>query len=455
MTLVHTIIAFLVALGVLILFHELGHYWAARWCGVKVLRFSVGFGKPILLKRGRGPDHTEWSIGALPFGGYVKMLDERESPVDPGEVHRAFNRQGVWARMFIVAAGPLANFLLAIAVYAGLYMYGVSEPRAILAQPDAGSPAAAAGIQAGDVVRSLNGQPVRGWQDLRWSMLDLAIARRTAVLEVESGGTTATRRLDLASADTDNMEADPLGKMGVRLYRPELPPVIGRLESGSPAANAGLREGDRVRSIEGEPVANFEALVKRVVASPDKPLRFVVDREDGTRTELAITPKAVDRNGTMIGRIGAGPRMDPEQMKTLFAEERYGPLGAIARATAKTWEMSVFSLKMLGRMLVGDLSWRNLSGPVTIADYAGQSASLGILPYLTFIALVSISLGVLNLLPIPVLDGGHLMYYTAEVVMRRPLSDRTIEMSQRVGFAILLGLMAFAFYNDINRLLAS
>lgn len=456
MSLIHTIVAFIVALGLLILFHELGHYLVARWCGVRVLRFSVGFGRPLVVVRGRGPDRTEWVLAALPLGGYVKMLDEREAPVAPDEVHRAFNRQNVWKRMAIVIGGPLANFLLAVIVYAGLFMYGVSEPRPILGEPAAGTAAATAGVRDGDVVQSLNGAPVKSWQDLRWALLDIAVARSTAVLEViDARNRLETRRVDLSGADLDNMEQDPLGKLGLRLHRPRAPAIIGRLDPNGVATAGGLRSGDRVIAIDGAPIETFDDVVRIVVANPGKPLAFDIERTDGARDRLTLAPRSIDREGQTIGRIGAGPWVDPERLKALLVEERYGPLSALGMGVAKTWEMSVFSLKMLWKMLLGDISWRNLSGPVTIADYAGQSASLGILPYLTFIALVSISLGVLNLLPIPVLDGGHLLYYMVEVLMGRPLSDRVIDASQRVGFAILIGLMAFAFYNDINRLFAS
>jgi regulator of sigma E protease len=457
MTLVvlNKILAFLVTLGVLILIHELGHYAIARLCDVKVLRFSIGFGRPLWLRRGRGPDRTEWVVAALPLGGFVRMLDEREGPVDPAEAHRAFNRQSVWRRIAIVAAGPIANFLLAIAVYAGIYMVGVSEPRAVLGAPEPGTAAAIAGIRAGDQIQSLNGTPVATWQDARWTLLDLAVARKTAVLEViDEKNAIVTRRLDLSGARIDDMEGDPLARLGLRLYRPPVPAVIGVLEAGGAARAAGMREGDRIVAVDDAPVAMFEDLVKIVVAKPGEPLRVQVERADGARETLAVTPRAVERDGKLVGRIGAGPRIDRERLQSLMIEERYGPLAAIVKGTVKTWEMSVFSLKMLWKMIVGDLSWRNLSGPVTIADYAGQSASLGVLPFLTFIALVSISLGVLNLLPIPVLDGGHLLYYFVEVLKGTPLSDRTMELGQRVGVAILLGLMAFAFYNDINRLFA-
>ena len=456
MSLITTIAAFLLALAILIVFHELGHYWVARWCGVKILRFSVGFGKPLYVWRGAAPDRTEWAIAALPFGGFVRMLDEREAPVAAAERHRAFNLQTVWKRIAIVAAGPIANFLLAIVVYAGIFMYGVAEPRPIFGKPVAGSAAATAGIVNGDVVQRLNGEPVRTWQDLRWGLLDIAVARGLARLDVvDARGNVTTRRLDLSAARMDEAEGDPLARAGLRLFRPPLEAVIGVLEAGGAGVAAGLRDGDRIRAVDGAAISTFDQLVEHVIASPGQGLSIDLERKDGTREKIIVTPKSVERDGRVIGRIGAGPKVDLARFKELAIEERYGLVEAVRKAVVKTWDMSIFSLRMLGKMLIGEISWRNLSGPVTIADYAGQSASLGAMPYLMFIALVSISLGVLNLLPIPVLDGGHLLYYAIELLKGKPLSDRTMEMGQRVGMVLLLSLMVFAFYNDINRLLSS
>jgi regulator of sigma E protease len=453
MTLLHTLAAFFVALAVLIVFHELGHYIAARLCGVKVLRFSVGFGKPLWTKV-VGPDRTEWSVAALPLGGYVKMLDEREAPVPPAELHRAFNRQNVWKRIAIVAAGPIANFLLAIAIYWLLLLGGATEPKPILAAPEAKTPAAAAGVTSGDTVLSINGQPVTTWQDLRWNLIELAVDRKPVTLEVRDAlGGARVRELDLGDVTAERIEGDVLGAVGLKLYRPDLPPVIGKVVSGSVAERAGLKEGDRIVAIDGKPVRSWEAMVAVVRASAGKPLALDVAGAGGERV-VNVVPEASGKEGERIGRIGAGPKVDPAQLKDLMVEVHYGPLEAVGQAVKKTWDMSVFSLRMLGKMLTGDVSWRNLSGPVTIADYAGQAAQVGLAPYLAFLALISISLGVLNLLPIPLLDGGHLMYYAAEIVKGSPVSERVMELGQRVGLTVLLFLMAFAFYNDINRLVS-
>jgi regulator of sigma E protease len=453
MTLLHTVVSFIVALGVLIVVHELGHYLVARWCGVKVLRFSVGFGRALVTRR-VGPDRTEWVIAAVPLGGYVKMADEREGEVAPEDLPRAFNRQSVWRRFAIVIAGPAANFLLAIAVYWGLFISGVQEAKPIIAAPESATLAARAGLARGDTIRAVNGEPVTSWQDVRWRVLQLALDRKEARLEVQSpSGVLDWRTLDLTQVRSDEVEGDLLTRLGLRLYRPDVPPTIGQVVSGGVAERAGLVARDRVLAVDGQPIATWEALVTKVRGSAGRPLALEVDRA-GKRLTIRVTPEPVAQATETIGRIGAGPYIEPGAMNAYLVEVRYGPGESLTRALARTWEMSVFSLRMLGKMIVGEISWRNLSGPVTIADYAGQSAQLGLVPYLAFLALISISLGVLNLLPIPLLDGGHLMYYTIEVLKGSPVSERVMEIGQRAGLVVLLFLMAFAFYNDINRLIS-
>jgi regulator of sigma E protease len=452
MSLLHTIAAFIIALGVLIVVHEYGHYLAARLCRVKVLRFSVGFGRPLATWR-LGRDHTEWVIAAVPFGGYVKMLDEREGPVAPAEAHRAFNRQSVWRRFFIVVAGPAFNFMFAVLVYAGLYMHGLPEARPVLAAPPAGSVAAGAGLRAGDTVRAVDGEKVATWQEVRWRVLQAALQRHPVDLETQNErGHLATVTLDLRDYPAADVEADALERIGLRLYRPPLEPVLGQVVAGGPAERAGLAPGDRVVRAAGRPVASWEALVTAVRAHPGKPLALVVERE-GVARDVEVVPDAISAGGERVGRINAGPHVPPAHAEKMLVRVQHGPLESLARALDRTADISVFSLKMLGRMLIGEVSWKHLSGPVTIADFAGQSASLGWISYLTFLALISISLGVLNLLPIPLLDGGHLMYYAIEIVKGTPVSERAMELGQRVGLALLLVMMAFAFYNDLNRLL--
>lgn len=445
--------AFAVALGVLIVVHEFGHYLVARWCGVKVLRFSVGFGKVLLMRR-FGADGTEWALAAFPLGGFVRMLDEREGPVAPHELSRAFNRQSVWRRFMIVAAGPAANLLLAVLIYWFLFMNGSEELRPILAAPPAATAASAAAIEDGEIVRSVNGRPVATWQELRWKLTQVALDHVPVRLELVN----QRQEINLRLLATDGVKEDDLagdlpGRLGLRPYRPQLAPVIGEVMPASAAEQAGLRPGDEVLRIDETPVSGWHEIVSRVRESPGVTLRFAVRRGSEVLT-LKVTPSSADEQGQAVGRIGVVVRNDPAQHALLFTTVRYGAAAALGKAVHRTWEMSSFSLRMIGRMLTGDLSWKNLSGPVTIADYAGQSARMGVLPYLNFLALISISLGVLNLLPIPILDGGHLLYYVAEIVKGGPLSERVMEIGQQIGLALLMMLMAFAFYNDINRLIS-
>jgi regulator of sigma E protease len=446
-------LAFLVALGVLIVVHEYGHYLAARLCKVRVLRFSVGFGRSLATWR-LGRDATEWTIAAIPFGGYVKMLDEREAPVDPKELHRAFNRQSVWRRFVIVVAGPLFNFLFAIAVYAGLYMHGLPEARPVLAAPAAGTPAQLAGFLGGDTVRSIEGESIATWQDLRWRVLQGALQREALRFEVAGARSgIAMHVLDLRDFPSEDVESDALEKIGLRLYRPPLDPVIGRVVAGGAAERAGLRAEDRVMRADGIRIANWEQLVQAIRERPGAVLPLEVER-GGTRLSIEVATDAAIDNGMRIGRIGVAPRIPAADAERVVILVSHGPLDSLGKAVAKTWDISIFSLKMLGKMLLGEVSWKHLSGPVTIADYAGQSAQMGWLSFATFLALISISLGVLNLLPIPLLDGGHLMYYAVEIIKGSPVSERAMEFGQRVGLALLFVIMAFALYNDLNRVLS-
>ena len=452
MNILVTLAAFILAIGVLVTIHELGHYWAARWCNVKILRFSIGFGRPLLLRR-RGPDQTEWVIAALPLGGYVKMADERDESVDAADAGRAFNNKSVWQRIFIVAAGPLANFLLAALFYWVLFVSGMPGTKPYVAAPVANSAAAAAGFVEFDLITAVDRQPVRTWGDARLVLLDLAVGGGVVDVEVEeTGGQRHSRRLSLAGIGKDDLDKDFLGKVGLAPYRLKVEPVLGEVVAGSPADRAGLRVGDRIVRVDGQSVARWESLVERLVAKADQPLAVDVER-DGKSVAVTVIPEKITENGRTFGRIGVKPRLDQSQLQKMGTTVRYGPIDAAGRAIAKVWDMSAFSLRMMGRMLTGDVSWKNLSGPITIADYAGQSAVLGWMAYVNFLALISVSLGVLNLLPVPVLDGGQLMYYMAEILTGSPVSDRTMQIGQQVGLALLLGLTAFAFYNDIHRLL--
>jgi regulator of sigma E protease len=448
------VFSFLATVGVLVIIHELGHYAAARMMDVKILRFSVGFGRPLWVRR-RGPDQTEWVVAAIPLGGFVKMLDEREGEVSPQEAPRAFNRKSVAARIFIVLAGPIANLLLAVLLYWALFIAGLPGVKAMVAAPAPATAAAAAGLADGDTIRAIGADTVETWNDVRWYLLKDAVRHDDATIEVESaGGAHATRRIELSGISKDDLDHDFLGKLGLKPFRPRAPAQLGRLLPGSAAERAGLADGDRIVSISGKPVATWFDFTALVAASPGKPLDLEVERQ-GRRFVLHVVPDTVTEGEARIGRLGveAGDetRRELERMRIIV---RYDPFTAMGKAVAKVADLCVFTVKMLARMVVGQVSWRNLSGPITIADYAGQSAQLGWIAWFGFLALVSVSLGVLNLLPIPLLDGGHLVYYFAEIVKGSPVSERTMEIGQRFGLALLLGLTFFAFYNDINRLLS-
>ena len=454
MNLLYTIVAVVLTLGCLIIIHELGHYWVARLCNVKVLRFSVGFGKPVW-SRHFGPDRTEWAISAFPLGGYVKMLDEREGHVDRREAHRAFNRQSVGKRFAIVFAGPLSNFVLAVLLYWVLFIHGVPGLKPVIGPVPESSAAAAAGFSPGDTIVTIADEPVQTWQDARWMLLQHAVKKeRTAVTVRSASGEPAARELDLSRLTPADLDSDFLRALGLSRQQPPLRPVIGNVVRGGAADRAGLKSGDEIVAINDRKASAWEDVVSAVRANPGRELILEVRGAD-TRTEVVrVRPDVYTEAGQPIGRIGAGPKVDPSSLTSMTTEVRYGPIDALGKALYKTWDTSVFSLQMLGRMVMGEVSLKNLSGPITIADYAGQSAQLGWISYLMFLALISISLGVLNLLPIPLLDGGHLMYYIFEVFKGSPVSDKAIEIGQHLGMALLFVLMAFALYNDINRLIS-
>lgn len=442
--------AFALALGILIVVHELGHFLVARCCGVKVLRFSVGFGRVLLLRR-FGTDQTEWVISAFPLGGYVKMLDEREGPVAPQDAARAFNRQAIWKRILVVGAGPVANLLLAILLYWLLFMQGMEEMRPVLATPPAATAAASAEIQDGETVRSINGKPVVTWSELRWELLQAALDHGPLVLEViNPRAEISYRQLDTRQLTSADIEVDLPLLLGLKPFRPQLKPIIGEVAANSVAEQSGLQAGDEFIRINGESIHSWSEVASRIRQAAGSALLFELQRA-GQPLTLRLTPAVVEEGGQRIGRIGIMAKEDPALRAALLVTVHYSVVAALGKAVAQTWSMSTFSLKMIGRMIIGDVSWKNLSGPVTIADYAGQSARLGWTYYLKFLALISISLGVLNLLPIPILDGGHLLYYMVEIIKGGPLSERAMEIGQKIGLVLLIILMAFAFYNDINR----
>jgi len=448
-----TILAFVVAIALLVVFHEFGHYWVARRCGVKVLRFSLGFGNVIYSKRFAGSD-TEWVISSVPLGGYVKMVDEREEEVAPEDLPYAFNRKPVWQRMAIVVAGPTANFLLAIVLYVGMFLHGVPGLKPTLGDVPQGTPAAIAQMQPGETILRINGEKIPSWQDLHWSLLDLSLKKVEVRIEAQAAdGTTLFHVLDMSSVGAKDLDAEFLDKLGLHPYQPVILPIIGVVTENGVAQRAGLQAGDRILSVDGIAMQRWMEVVEVIRAHPGQNIRLDIQRGD-TMLQLSVIPQSVSEGGKNVGKIGAGPKVDEAEWKAMFIEVSYGPIDALEQSLSKTWETSEISLKMLGKMVMGEVSIKNLSGPITIADYAGQSAKIGMLAYLGFIALISISLGVLNLLPIPLLDGGHLLYYVAELVRGSPVPDQAWEIGQKIGIVLLGMLMVFAIYNDINRLIS-
>ncbi|MFA8389910.1 RIP metalloprotease RseP [Burkholderia ubonensis] len=449
------LIAFAVAIGVLVVVHEYGHYRVARWCGVKVLRFSIGFGQPVArwVSKKTG---TEWTLSALPLGGYVKMLDEREPGpgVKPEELGQAFNRQSVGKRIAIVAAGPIANFLLAIVLFSVVFASGVTEPAAIIVPPAAGTVAARAGFDGNETIVSIrdvpagDAQPVRSWPDLRWKLLAAAFDHREVVLGARDGGaSTFDFRVDLRNIAEGDIDDDFMARLGFEPGGGTL--SVASVQPGSAAQQAGLKSGDKLLALDGERIGGASRFIDAIKHHAGKTLAMKIER-GGVAQTVTIVPQAQpdDETGRQVGRIGAAL-----SMQTPGVDVRYGPIDSLKLGARRTWDIAVYSLRMFGRMITGDASLKNLSGPVTIADYAGKSARLGPSAFLSFLALVSISLGVLNLLPIPVLDGGHLLYYLVEAATGKAVSERWQLILQRAGLICIVALSAIALFNDLARLI--
>lgn len=448
-----SLVAFIIAIGVLVTIHEFGHYWVAKKMGVKVLRFSIGFGKP-LWKKIAGPDQTEYVLAAIPLGGYVKMLDEREGDVNSSELDRAFNRKSVWARIAIVIAGPLANLILAVLVYWLVFIVGITGIAPIVGDPSADSPAAAAGFQREDKIVEINGKATPTWSTVYVGLLDGIVSGGgdiDVIVNTRDGG-SVTRNLTL-DKELLNQEGDVVGSIGLNRWWPDVEPQIGGVVPGGAAAAAGLLEGDKILSSDGVAVKTWRELVEIIRASADKTLNLVVLRDD-TQMNLQLTPALRESPEGNFGFIGARETQSQaiidEKLRTV---ERYSPLKALGMGFNRTIEMISVSVKMIGKLLTGQASLKNtVSGPISIAQFAGQSVSVGIDHYLSFIALVSISLGVFNLFPVPMLDGGHLLYYAVELVTGRQVSEKVQIIGQQIGIALLGTLMIFVFYQDILRL---
>lgn len=450
MSALYMIAGTLIALGVLVTFHEFGHFWVARRCGVKVLRFSVGFGMPLL--RWHDKQGTEFVIAAIPLGGYVKMLDEREGEVPVDQLDQSFNRKTVRQRIAIVAAGPVANFLLALVFFWVLAMLGSEQVRPVIGGVESGSIAARAGLNAGEEIVAIDGEPTSGWAAVNLQLVRRLGESGSLQLLVREQGSTADspRELKLDNWLKGADEPDPIRSLGIRPWRPALPPVLAELDPKGPAQAAGLRTGDRLLALDGQPLNDWQQVVDTVRTRPDTKIMLRIERESA-QIDVPVTLAARGESKAPSGYLGAGVKAidwPPEMIR----EVSYGPLAAIGEGARRTWTMSILTLDSLKKMLFGELSVKNLSGPITIAKVAGASAQSGVADFLNFLAYLSISLGVLNLLPIPVLDGGHLLFYLIEWVRGRPLSDRVQGWGIQIGISLVVGVMLLALVNDLGRL---
>lgn len=449
MQMLGSMLAFVVVVGIIITVHEFGHYWVARKLGVKVLRFSIGLGKPLFTRQA---GETEYVLASIPLGGYVKMLDEREGGVCEHEVHRAFNRQPVWKRFAIVSAGPMFNFIFAVLAYWLTFVVGVEGVRPTVGEVSPQSIAWQAEIRANDTFVSVEDIPVRTWQQTSIQLLNRAL---------ESGLVTVTLRsedsrlkvvtLDLSDTKHLLSEGNLLEKLGTTPWRYVYEPVFGEIRSGV-AKTAGIQKGDRVISIDGSQIQGWHDLVQYIQARAGVPIDMVVER-GRQRLRFELIPEPDNRDGKIIGRVGAYPFVDQAQLERQKVVVRYNPFEAVPRSLVKTWEVSVLTLKLLWKLVTGEASFKNISGPVTIAEYAGVSAAIGFSAFVGALAIISISIGILNLLPIPMLDGGHLFYYLIEIVKGSAVPEWVEAFGQRLGIIALAGLMCLAFYNDIYRLL--
>jgi regulator of sigma E protease len=448
-----SVLAFVVAISVLVAVHEYGHFWVARRLGIKVLRFSIGFGSPLWRRTGR--DGTEYWISAIPLGGYVKMLDEREGDVAPEDLPRCFNRQSPQRRIAVLFAGPAFNFIFAIVAYWAMFVAGVPAVQPVVGAIAEDSPAAEAGLLAGDRIVSVDGTVTETMMDAQLELLTAMVPGGNARIVVEDAAGDR-RELGLRYDGDTHALTEPgamFPELGIAPWRPVIPAVLGDLLPEGTAAASGLQPGDRVVSAAGEPIDDWMAWVEFVRARPGETVSLLIER-DGNPARLELFIGAADEEGAQVGRIGAGPQVSPELWDPVRTEQRYGPVAAVGQAVGETWRISALTVTMMGRMIMGQVSVKNISGPINIAQTAGYTAAAGLTAFASFLAIVSISLGIINLLPIPMLDGGQIVYQCVELAKGSPVSERAQIIGQQVGIFLLLLLMSFAFYNDIVRITA-
>ncbi len=448
MSVLISVLAFVVTIGILVTFHELGHYWVARRCGIKVLTFSIGFGKKLLSwQRGE----TTWQLAAVPLGGYVRMLDERERPVEPEDLPRSFNQQHPLKKMAVAVAGPAANLLLALLFYWVLFISGVTTLKPVLADVTQGSPAQQIGLRAGDRIDAIDNKPVKTWDDLAEFLIDAASRHEPFELAVHSQSGDATIAVDPARTNLGEIDAGLIDRFGISPL--PITAVIGQVAPDSAAAAADIKPGDRIVSVNGKPMQSWSVLQQAVMRYPVVPVNLVLERRGQTLNKV-VMPHEVVVKGEHIGQLGLAPRLDEARWSAQQMQLRYGPVEAVGAAWNKVIDTIKFTLQMFGRMIVGHVSVKQIGGPVTLADMAGRSAQMGLLPFIETLARISLSLAVLNLLPVPLLDGGHLLYHTAELVTGRPVPERVQAFGMRLGLAFIAGLMALALYNDFFRLIS-
>jgi len=447
----HTLFYFIVAVGILVAFHEFGHFWVARKVGVKVLRFSIGFGK-VLWSKQKNNQSTEYVLSAIPLGGYVKMVDEREGPVTSEDLPVSFNRQPLWARTAIVAAGPVFNLILAVALFWSVLVIGESGIKPILGKVEQGTLAAAAGFVEGDEIISVNDKPTPTWTQTLTTLIGAALEgeQEINVAVKNHDDLQAVKVLKFSEQDAENPEV-LYQRLGFKAWAPQLKPTIGKVLPDSAAQSAGLKQGDLIVSADNVVIQDWQQWVDYVKTHPNMPINLLIER-DGVRLPLSITPKAVQVEQKTEGKIGASVQVPEDLIKSITVEYALSPLEALPVAFETTYDYALTTLKMMGKMLVGRASVENLSGPISIAQYAGQSANMGLVPFLKFMALVSVSLGVLNLLPVPVLDGGHLLFFAIEGIKGSPVSEKIQLFFQQIGIALLVSLMVLAMFLDVQRL---